>query len=56
MFNAQATQNAAEALVSKPKDIAHRLKTRFGSSDNLENLNDRENDESKLSFPVVSLL
>jgi len=43
----QATQNAAEALVSKPKDIAHRLKTRFGSSDNLENLNDRENDETR---------
>lgn len=43
----QATQNAAEALVSKPKDIAHRLKNRFGSSDNLENLKDIEGEEGR---------
>ena len=36
----QATQNAAGAIVNKPKEMASKLISRFGSSDSLPGMKD----------------
>ena len=38
----QVTQNAAGAIVNKPKEMANKIISRFGSSDNLDSLKDAD--------------
>ncbi|XP_078489345.1 transmembrane and coiled-coil domains protein 1-like isoform X2 [Ciona intestinalis] len=52
----QATQNAAGAIASKPKDLASRLKNKFGSADNLSSLKYEEGglEDTSLDYRYTS--
>ncbi|XP_076804462.1 transmembrane and coiled-coil domains protein 1-like isoform X2 [Clavelina lepadiformis] len=41
-------QQATGAIVSKPKDLASKLKNRFGSNDNINNIKDDDYEENQL--------
>uniref|UniRef100_H2YFK2 Uncharacterized protein n=1 Tax=Ciona savignyi TaxID=51511 RepID=H2YFK2_CIOSA len=51
----QATQNAAGAIAFKPKDFASRLKSKFGSADNLSSLKFDEQEGDFLSSSYLLL-
>ncbi|XP_022091055.1 transmembrane and coiled-coil domains protein 2-like isoform X2 [Acanthaster planci] len=38
----ELTQSAASVVVSKPKEIAHKFKNKFGSADNIDNTDEEE--------------
>nr|XP_026693564.1 transmembrane and coiled-coil domains protein 1-like isoform X3 [Ciona intestinalis] len=52
----QATQNAAGAIASKPKDLASKLKNKFGSADNLSSLKYEEGglEDTSLDYRYTS--
>lgn len=45
----QVTQTAAGAIVSKPKEMASKIKNKFGSADNISSLKD---DEDSGGMPI----